>query len=287
MPDLKLVRGGGALVLAALLCACANPNTRPDDGVDVAAVRRQAELAREHGRAGEALFRYQQAIEQDPEDRQARLGIARCYADLGKPELARTHLDYVLGKNAGDVDALEERGLVHVSLHNDATARDDLRRVVTLDAGRWRAWNGLGVLADLEGNRSEAEADYRRALAILPDHPAVVNNLGYSLIMAHRYAEAEPLLRRALVLEPHSMRVRNNLAISLAGQQRYDEAVEILAAQGNRAWAYNNVGYVALLLGESDIAIGLFHKAIDEDPSYYSRAAENLRRAETAGQGGR
>jgi Flp pilus assembly protein TadD len=200
--------------------------------------------------------------------------------DFGRADLAEGYYSRILENTPDDAEALEGRGISRLRLHKYLQAKNDLNRAVTVSVERWRAWNALGIIADLEGEYTIATGHYRKALDILPGYPMLLNNLGYSLIMAHRYIEAERVLRRGLDHAPQDNYLTNNLGISLAWLGRYDESLRVLTGVINPAQAYNNIGYIALLKKDYKLAIEYFRKALEANPTYYVRAARNLQIAE-------
>jgi tetratricopeptide (TPR) repeat protein len=94
--------------------------------------------------------------------------------------------------------------------------------------------------------------------------------------MAHRYSEAEKELREGLLYDADNARLRNNLLIALAWQGRYDDAASVGRISLEEWIAYNNVGYIAQLKGDYDVAIRLYNAALSSSPRYYPTAAANL-----------
>lgn len=238
----------------------------------------KAEEALSQGKSSDALFYYQEILKAEPRDREALIRCGGIYLDVGLPELAENHYARVLEIDADDMDALEGRGFSRIKLHQYGKARSDLQRASALDAKRWNAWNGLGVIADMEGQYDLAGEYYRKGLEVLPNYPPLINNLGYSLIMAHRYQEAERVLRSGLLYDPDFLRLKNNLGIALAWQGKYRQALDTLAPAIGEALAYNNVGYIAMLREDYEKATQYFELALKSSPNYYLRAAQNLDR---------
>lgn len=289
MPD-----RGGARYLASLLISllllsgCATfgqqaktPESQPAkvSSNEAASLYAKANEAMSQGKKSDALFYYQEILKSSPNERPALIRCGQIYLDIGLPELAEEQFARVLESNAEDIEALEGRGLSRVKLYKFGPAKVDLQRVSSLDAKRWNAWNGLGVIADMEGDFEQAAANYRKGLDVLPNYPPLINNLGYSLIMAHQYQEAEQVLRGGLVYAPDFVRMKNNLGIALAWQGEYGEALEVISPAIGESVAFNNVGYIAMLREDYSKAIELFEQALQSSPTYYLRAAQNLERA--------
>jgi tetratricopeptide (TPR) repeat protein len=75
-------------------------------------------------------------------------------------------------------------------------------------------------------------------------------------------------------------------SVTLFGQQRYEEARRVLQTvltlDPRNAAAFNNLGSVAMVLGEWDRARDSFHRALELEPGH-GEAAENLRRLSQVG----
>ena len=84
---------------------------------------------------------------------------------------------------------------------------------------------------------------------------------------------------RAIALAPGMEKALQNLATLEARGQNYDAAVKLFSKVISRPAALNNVGYLCMLDGYYAEAIDYFEKAIDESPSYYATAVENLQHA--------
>jgi len=227
-----------------------------------------------------AIFFYEQALEQEPKNLQALLGIAD--AHMGKNDLANSRKRYeeVLSYFPDNLHALEGKALVYFKRHDYQRAKRQLNQVLKKDNRRWRSWSALGVIADLEGTHKTAQKHFRKALSIYKTNAMTLNNLGYSLLMSKKYKAAEKIFRQGLSYEPGFFRIRNNLAISLAWQKRYEEAISILVKVVKHEIAYNNIGYIAMLNKQYAVAKSYFKKAIALSPNYYVRAVLNLQKLE-------
>ena len=270
------------ILLAGLLTGCAsNSATSPAKQQEpLDKLEHQAAVAFEKGNSSDALFYYQQILSGSPDNRLALIKSGQIYLNNGLPEQAEKNFEQVLKRDPMDLDALEGAAISQIKMRKFTTAKAHLETVVSIDEKRWNAWNGLGVLADLDHDYSKAVAYYRKGLQLLPDYPPLLNNLAYSHMMGHQYYEAEKLLRRAVSQTPEfDDRMNNNLALALAWQGNYQEALNIVSSIYGKAIAYNNIGYIALLKKEYATAIEYFELSMITSPSYYERAAINLRKS--------
>ncbi|MNM66334.1 Tetratricopeptide repeat protein [compost metagenome] len=212
----------------------------------------------------------------------------------------------VLGKAPENPDALTEMGLLDMSMRKHEQAKVLLLKAVAVDQQRFvkdpastqtgaaalrvdsksplRAYNGLGVLADLGNDFAEAQMYYRLAELIEPRSALVQNSLGYSYYMAGQWAEAEQRYKRGVSYDGTYKPLWRNYGLLLARMERYEEAVSAFEQVEKRAEASNDVGYVCLVEGKLDIAEQFFRSAIEQSPGHYAVAWENLNRVQQVRQ---
>jgi len=205
----------------------------------------------------------------------AQLASGEVLLGLGQPKQALAQFQAVQSDEALRARAYQGMGLSLMALDDFSAAKGQLDRAVAADRGLWRSWMAIGRVHDGSSNWSEAQAAYAKALEAQPESPIVVNNIGMSLMMQHRYPEATQAFERALKADPTMEMTRTNLRIALAWQGRYDEALVGTQATG-RSDALNNVGYVAMLRGDSRTAQKYFSQALESSPTYHEQAARNL-----------
>ena len=110
---------------------------------------------------------------------------------------------------------------------------------------------------------------------IVPGHPKLLANLGWSNLLAGDLTEAEKRLQQSLQADPDSLTTRSNLAFCVALQGRYEEALSLYETLYSEPVAANNVGYAALSRGDFAEARNYFDTAIEKNPSFYQKAANN------------
>ena len=152
----------------------------------------------------------------------------------------------------------------------------DLKLATGMDAGLWRAWNGLGVEYDRRRDWADAQAAYAKALAAPRANTAIVlNNRGYSRLLQRQTDEAAADFVAALEKDPSLVSARTNLRLTLAMEGHYARAA-MTGVGDDRAAVLNNVGVAAALRGDYAQADKLLNQAIAARGQYYSRASENL-----------
>jgi Flp pilus assembly protein TadD len=145
---------------------------------------------RRTGEPERAVSAFAEALDLMPAHHKARVNLARCELDLGRPADALVTLSTAI---------------------EDEVISDDLRNV-----------EGLALL-DL-GRLEEAEAAFMAAVEIHPQNVYALNNAGLCRIRMGRHAEAVPLLAEASLLPGAPAYVHNNLGHALEHEGRAMEA---------------------------------------------------------------
>jgi len=185
-------------------------------------------------------------------------------------------IQQILTIDPSNAYGLEQMGLLRLSVGNLESAENYLTLATAMEPLRWMAWNGLGIVADANSRFDEAQTSFKRALEIVPGHPKVLANLGWSRLLDEDYEEAESLLRESLEIAPDSLTTQSNLAFCIALQGRYEQAMILYEDRYDRPVAANNVGYAAMLRDDLPSARKYLTMALELQPNYYRKAANNL-----------
>ncbi len=157
----------------------------------------------------EAALAFEQALEQNPADASALLGLARLRLSRGENEQARPLLRKLVELHPG-----------HAESHSHLARLD-------AETGSEPALARLKALAALQG------AGFFEIL-----------NLGRALLSRGVYAEAAEAFERALKLQPESHQVLTYLGMARQGEGRLDQALRHFQEAGNR----NKSEHVPMLL---------------------------------------
>jgi len=227
---------------------------------------------------GQAESKYQSALAIDPTAWQLHYKIGVLLLKTGSARESLDHFGAMVQADPMNALGYEGRGRALLALREYEEAEAALRHAVDLNSGLWKAHEALGVLYDRLGSFDESIAQYRAALTVRPDDPEVLNNMGMAFYLKKDYQKAIETFERALSFTPASDRARtyNNLARAYAKTGSYARAFESFRRASDAPTAYNNLGVVYLEDGRSRQAASCFEKAIQESPSYYAAANENL-----------
>ncbi|MDJ1183873.1 tetratricopeptide repeat protein [Roseofilum casamattae] len=152
---------------------------------------RQAEAARREGDYQGAEQIWRQAIEQDPDNAPAYLGLGNRLRDLNKVEEA--------------IAAYE--------------------KAIELDPNYAFAYVGLGNALRVQSQFESAKVQYETAIELNPNLPGVYWNLGNVLLELEEIEEAIAQFRIALKLKADSVPVYNDLAAALLARGSVEEAI--------------------------------------------------------------
>jgi tetratricopeptide (TPR) repeat protein len=284
------------LAAALLLSACAGTPTSPEPGFSEEALRdvdhdlifatefpvaskaeaiARADAARSEGELDRALFFYVKALKFDSQDARLLAAIGFLHQFQGNAEYAVRAYTLALKEDPDFAEVLEARGLMLLSNHEDERARIDLTRAVSFNMSAWRSYNGLGLLADRQGNHSLAVTYYDNALAANPGEANILNNRGYSKILVEDFDGAYRDLREATEVHGHQQ-AWVNLGTLHARQGNYEQAVVALQEVLSHPEALNKVAEASILNGDNATAERLLKRAIKLSPRYFPAAENNL-----------
>lgn len=287
----------GVILSSVLLSACNSGNIKEaglsrdqqeteevlqSTGLNVTSVDEavlKAEKAMQSGKMDLAQLYYIKAYDLEPNNVQVLQKMADLYSELKKYDLAEVSLKLILKQQPGDLKTTEQYGLLLIKLRNYPAAEENLARVVAKQQS-WRAFNGLGILANLQGDPLKAERFFKTADSIFPNSPELLNNIGFALYSASKLNEAAPYYLKALQINPGFKKAIYNYALLQARLGNYEQAYIAFAKVSSPAEANNNTGYIAMMNGDYAEANNYLQEAIKSSPRFYQKANENMMRLE-------
>src|SRR5215472_3409122 len=271
----------GVFLILAALTACSDlqqPDSKPAAMAtkpDTASLITAADATRNDGRLSEAIAIYQQVLVADHESVDAQYGIAECLLGTGRAGDAKPIFRALEGKEKFHALALQGVGIADLALDKREEAAKALQDAIEADPKLWRAYNGLGLIADWKRQPKVAMELYHKALTINPASAVLLNNLGYSRLLAGKPDEAITNFHKALDLDPNSETIQNNLRLAVAAKGDYAGATRNVP-RDKQAVVMNNVGFVAMRRGDLAVAERLLSRAMEADPHYDDTIAKNL-----------
>jgi tetratricopeptide (TPR) repeat protein len=186
-------------------------------------------------RLDEAGIAYRKALEKNPGERDALLGLAYIAQRQGNSDEARIHYQNVLRQEPANASA--NAGLLAIAAEGDlAGAASRAREMAERAPDSAAVLSAFAGILAREGRIAEAQQVYFKALTLEPDNALHAYNLAVALDRLHKYAQARSYYQRALALaEKSNAGDRANFPRSEA-LQRLDQ----LSATGSGA----QVGYI-------------------------------------------
>lgn len=287
----------GLILSGTLLTACTPSNVKDVErdnskqeteeilqsaGLDVTSVEDamlKAEKAAQRGKMDLAQLYYVKAYDLEPNNVQVLQKMTDLYIELKKYDLAEVCLKLILKQQADNLKATEQYGLLLIKLKNYPAAEKNLTSVVAKQQS-WSAYNGLGIIANVQGNPLKAEIFFKKANTIFPNSPELLNNIGFALYSADKFDEAESYYAKALQINPNFKKAIYNYALLQARLGQYEQAYSAFTKVSTPAEANNNTGYIAMMNGDYTEANNYLQEAIKLSPLFYKKANENLIRLE-------
>jgi ParB family chromosome partitioning protein len=141
--------------------------------------------------------------------------------------------------------------------------------VVMQNPGNEEAWLQLAENYKKTGERQKAINAYEKALSLAPDNSTYFDKLGHIYIETGQYAKATDCFEQALSLDDKNIYLHCALASSYRRQGLEDEArfhIDLAASEMAEESPYNRACFESIY-GNTDLALELLEKAIEEDDS--------------------
>lgn len=239
---------------------------------------RNGDAALNAGDEDRALFEYLRGLQLETSPQADPLyKIGAIHHERGNYRLADLAYRWALELEPQHAWAGTGLGVVLLQQRQFELAEQQLRPIVARGNAPWKAHNALGIIADMRGEHEQATEHYQQALQANPRSARVLNNLGYSRYLAGDLPGARQALREAVSANPRYELAWRNLGLVYAREGDYDFAIEAMARNGNRAKAYNDIGYISMVEGRYDEAMNFFQEAMRLSPAYYITASQNAR----------
>jgi len=260
----------------------------------------------EQGRMAEAIAPMQKVVQLEPKDAEAHRNLATALKELGQIKSAEAHFRKSIALNSQDALACMSLGKILNEQFNFIEAEKLCRKAIMLSYDFPEAHDQLGIALLGQKKLIDAESSFRAAILLKPDMADAHNNLGITLNEQIRYAEAESSYIQALKLNPVFTNAFMNLAKNFSDQEKYTQAEiayrkaldidpkhslsltglglalhlqrkeeearavleQALTLDPNLPEALNTLGNVHKELGNTQIALDYYRKAIDIKPEF-------------------
>jgi serine/threonine-protein kinase len=167
--------------------------------------------------------------------------LGRLHTDLAQHDLALEEFQKALDINPRDPAALLGIAGVYERLGRTADAEGAYKRAIALRPDYWDSYNSLGGFYDQQGRFADAVVQYKKVIELTPDNAAAYSNLGAEYEAMGDAASnrlAEEAFKKSIQISP-TYPAYANLGNFYMGLFRFDEA----AAATRRALQLNDKDY--------------------------------------------
>ena len=198
--------------LTALALAGCQSLSGGESEVITQTLARTAANSEANGEYEAAANQYRTLLDREPENRAARLGLARNLRYSGNPKSAVQTLMEAGADKSGDGGLLLELGKDKIALAKADEAIGHLKDVVKTGAEDWEVYAAMGIAHDLLQSYDEAWTAYAKALKLSPGNGQVLNNMAISAALNGKLDIAINILEQAPLPVRRTPQVRQNLA---------------------------------------------------------------------------
>lgn len=139
------------------------------------------DMAREEERWDDALRCYEEALSREPDAADIRVQAGYLFLKLGEVDQAERHFLRALESDPGEYSAYLGLSECYRHLHRPEDQASMVNQAMALAPEDPDVWNAQGVALELNHHLPEATEAYERALHIFPTHRKAANNLGFLL----------------------------------------------------------------------------------------------------------
>jgi serine/threonine-protein kinase len=188
------------------------------------------------------------------------VALGKLHSSLQKNDLALQEFQKALEINPRDAEAIIGMAGTYEKMGRLKDAEENFTRAAALRPDYWDGYNDLGAFYQRQGRLAEAIAQYRRVIELTPDNAVAYSNLGVAYLGLgdpKSMAAAEEAFRRSLQLTP-TYAAYANLGVLYVGQKRYPESAEMTRKAlelNDKDWrVWDNLLQSYLWMGQKDQA---------------------------------
>jgi tetratricopeptide (TPR) repeat protein/TolB-like protein/tRNA A-37 threonylcarbamoyl transferase component Bud32 len=225
-----------------------------------------------------AIEGFQTAVQSDPHNVPALLGLAEAYTNAGNFAAAEDVYRQAIAARPEYWGVYSKVGAFYWEQSRYSEAATMFRRAIALAPDNYQEYFDLGAVYTYEGHYAQAIDALNRSIQLRPT-PDAYGNLGYTYFLMHRFADAVPALEMALKLDDQDWQNWGNLADALYWSKgrkveagaAYRRAMMLLKSKleinPKDAVALAYLGRYEAMLGEEQAALGHIRRGLAAGPA--------------------
>jgi tetratricopeptide (TPR) repeat protein len=243
-------------------------------------------LAQETGKADAAAGEFQKALQLEPANERASVGLAKAYEKLNQPAKAEAVYKQAIALRPNYWRGYDMLGGFYFNTADYPRAEQMYRIATEKDPQSFRSYSNLAVALAVQEKESEAIEALKKSIALHPTADAYAN-LGGAMFRLHRFDEAAEDFRRSIPLSPGDYYIWSGLGdAEYYGGHRdramgdYKKAIELATTQlktsPNDASILGDLASMYAMVGDEVHAIALMDRALANnhtDPAVMYSAA--------------
>ena len=223
----------------------------------------------DHGEFEQARDELQAALDLEPDNEEALIGLGDVYSELGQFEQAIPFYESVLARNSENKYAHRCLCIALIWVQ-PPKGESQCKTAIELDPQNAELHNGLGVAQYKQDKFEEAIVSFQKAVEIDPRQRDAHYNLGHVYVLTKNYEAAIPELEKSLQFAWENDAAYYDLGISYTMQNDYEQAIpnyeKAIKFNPDSATSYNDLGFIYRELGEKEKAIAAFEKYLELRP---------------------
>jgi len=219
------------------------------------------------------LEELRRAVAENPEDAEAQYFLGLELMERERFTEALGPFRAAVALDSEDADPRNSLGWTLMQLGRPGEAVPVLQEAVELDPDHIYAWHNLGWALLGVGRYGDAVAAYKEAVRIAPSNPRVHYELGWALLEAGEEEAGIAEFQSAIALDSTHVSYHWALAGALKRVSRLDEALDAyqdaLRVDPNNSELWGELGMLAAIMGEREMAIAAFERADSLNPEHF------------------
>jgi tetratricopeptide (TPR) repeat protein len=157
-------------------------------------------LDRDTGKYADAAGEFQKALQLEPANEFAAIGLAMAYEKLNQPEKAEATYKQIIALRPNYWRGYDQLGGFYFRIADYPKAEQTFRLATEKDPQSFRSYSNLGAALLFQNKDQEASAAFEKSIAIRPTANAYVN-AGIAYFRQRHFSESATLFRKSLQLE--------------------------------------------------------------------------------------
>lgn len=232
-------------------------------------------LAELTGKPGDAATEYQKALQLEPANDRASIGLAKAYEKLNQPDKAEAVYKQAIALRPNYWRGYDQLGAFYFHTADYAKAEQMFRTATEKDPQSFRSYSNLAAAVSAQGKDAEVVDILKKSIDLHPTAEAY-SNLGAAFFKLRRFEEAAEDFRRSIQLAPGAYDSWSALGDAEYYGGHHDQAmkdyrkgIELAAAQlkssPNDAGLLGDLAEMYSMIGDAPKAMDFVNRALTID----------------------